>query len=446
MESSDYSINTEDLKDQEDEKNPKILPDEKQLEEDSSRTDLRIMDDDDDYSNRFDDRLWEHQDLIEQLKIEMNKVRAIMSSSESLRIMEELKPWEAIDERFHYDSSTTSNDLPKFFTVYKERMRKFDILNFQKLYAIGSLRLNILIQSFLCRENTPRPIIKSFLFCLRRGRRSEPESSQVAKNFMREFYGDLETVYVGQLCLSWEVLKWQYEKVLLLLWQGSCEQCRLLIRYNEIAQELQQFQVLLQRFIENEDFQGPRVENYARNRFSMPNLLQVPFIREDKGKYKEREEDEDGITIEMLLEILEESIRTIWNFIRADKDASSLIHKGQRENQNQNQRQLVDPVDSELLVEIVTQLHKKEKRFGEILKSRNCILKKFHQKEEEEKDLMNPFFYFFCQVDMKLVTRVLNMSKISKDQLSWCLNKLNNINFVNRNIHVESSFLLFPCS
>lgn len=82
------------------------------------------------------DAQWEHQDLIEQLKMELNKVRAtgLATTFETQRIMEDLKPWE-IDEKFQHFS--TINDLTKFYKSYTERMRKFDILNFQKLFAIG---------------------------------------------------------------------------------------------------------------------------------------------------------------------------------------------------------------------------------------------------------------------------------------------------------------------
>lgn len=79
----------------------------------------------------------------------------------------------------------------------------------------------------------------------------------------------------------------------------------------------------------------------------------------------------------------------------------------------------------------------------EILRSGNCILKKFQKCREEDGDQV---LCFFSQVDMKLVARVLSMSRITSEQLVWCRNKLNNINFVSRRkIHVEPSFLLFPC-
>ncbi|KAL2570667.1 hypothetical protein GLYMA_18G259000v4 [Glycine max] len=390
-------------------------------------------------SNRFD-TLWEHQDLIEQLKMELKKVRAtglptILEDSESPRIMEDLKPWK-IDEKLQHGSTT--NELPKFYRSYRERMRKFDILNYQKMYALGVLQSKDPLQSFSTRKN-PSPAFTSILTRgFRLSRRKNTEVDPMRK-FIRELYSDLEMVYVGQLCLSWEFLQWEYEKALK-LWESDQYG---LLRFNEVAGEFQQFHVLLQRFIENEPFlQGPRVENYARNRCAMRNLLQVPVIREDnakdKRKFRKREADKDAITSDMLVEILEESIRTIWRFIRADKDASSLALKGQRENQVE----LQDPSDSQILVEIRTDLQKKEKRLRELLRSGSCILKKFQKHHHE--DGADQVLYFFSQVDMKLVWRVLNMSRITTDQLAWCRSKLNKINFVNRRIHVEPSFLLFP--
>ncbi|KAG5008089.1 hypothetical protein JHK85_026631 [Glycine max] len=376
-------------------------------------------------SNRFD-TLWEHQDLIEQLKMELKKVRAtglptILEDSESPRIMEDLKPWK-IDEKLQHGSTT--NELPKFYRSYRERMRKFDILNYQKMYAIGVLQSKDPLQSFSTHKN-PSPAFTSILphgFCLSRRKNTKADPM---KKFIRELYSDLEMVYVGQLCLSWEFLQWEYEKALK-LWESDQYG---LLRFNEVAGEFQQFQVLLQRFIENEPFlQGARVENYARNRCAMRNLLQVPVIREDnakdKRKLRKREAEKDAITSDMLVEILEESIRTIWHFIRADKDASSLALKGLRENQVE----LQDPSDSQLLVEIRMDLQKKEKRLRELLRSGNCILKKFQKHYHE--DGADQVLYFFSQVDMRLVWRVLNMSRITTDQLAWCRSKLNKINFV----------------
>lgn len=93
--------------------------------------------------------------------------------------------------------------------------------------------------------------------------------------FIKELQSDLEVVYVGQMCLSWEFLHWQYMKALN-LWDSDPRGIR---KYNEVAGDFQQFQVLMQRFIENEPFQGHRVQYYIKGRYDLRNLLQVPVIR-----------------------------------------------------------------------------------------------------------------------------------------------------------------------
>lgn len=87
---------------------------------------------------------------------------------------------------------------------------------------------------------------------------------------------DLETTYVAQLCLTWEVLHCQHTQ---LSQKISCQPDST-ISYNQSAQQFQQFLVLLQRFIETEPFEpGARPEIYARMRNALPMLLQVPKVQ-----------------------------------------------------------------------------------------------------------------------------------------------------------------------
>ncbi|CAK9178946.1 unnamed protein product [Ilex paraguariensis] len=382
--------------------------------------------------------LWEHQELIEQLKMELKKVRAtglptIMEESESPK-MEDLKPWK-IDEKFQREDCI--GELHKFYKSYRERMRKFDILNYQKMYAIGFLQLKDPLQS-ITRQKTSVPAFTSLLSQSFKSYKKKKVETDPMIKFIGELQSDLEVVYVGQMCLSWEILQWQYEKTLD-LWEADPRRIHL---YNEVAGEFQQFQVLMQRFIEDEPFQGPRVQNYVKNRCVLRNLLQIPLIREDsskdKRKAKMKEKGEYAITSDMLVEIMEESIRIFWRFVRADKDCTNVISKDRRGTPVE----LQDPEDSKLLLEVRRNLQKKERKLKDLLRSGNCILRKFQRCREDESDQV---LCFFSQVDMKLVSRVLNMSRITTDQLFWCRNKLSNISFVNRKIHVESSFLLFPC-
>ncbi|KZV54591.1 interaptin-like [Dorcoceras hygrometricum] len=356
--------------------------------------------------------LWEHQELIEQLKMELRKVRAtglptIFEESESPRISEDLKPWK-IDERFQHEGCI--GELHKFFKSYGERMRKFDILNYQKMYAI---EISVAMEA---QSPWQRP----------------------HEEVHNELQGDLEAVYVGQICLSWEFLHWQYEKALD-LWDSDPRGVRW---YNEVAGEFQQFQVLIQRFIEDEPFQGPRVQNYVKNRCVLRSLLQVPLIREDKAKDKRKSGkndtvDEYGVTSGMLVEIMEESIRLFWRFVGADKDCTVASIKkmaGQASNSE----------DNKLLLLLKKDLLKKERRIKDILRSENCFLRRFRRSQDD--DEWDEVLYFFSQVDLKLVCRVLSMPRVTRDQLAWCHNKLSTISFVNRRkIHVQPAFLLFPC-
>lgn len=92
---------------------------------------------------------------------------------------------------------------------------------------------------------------------------------------------DLELVYIGQVCLSWEILRWQYGKLKLLL-EYEYEYISSAHRsYNVVAGEYQQLQVVMHRFLEDEPIQGPRIKHYVENRCLCRSLLQVPIIKGD---------------------------------------------------------------------------------------------------------------------------------------------------------------------
>ncbi|XP_057787582.1 uncharacterized protein LOC131004851 [Salvia miltiorrhiza] len=389
-----------------------------------------------DDSNKLES-LWEHQELIEQLKMELKKVRAtglptILEESESPKISEDLKPWR-IDE---FQRDDCIGELHKFYKSYRERMRKFDIINYQKMYAMGFLQLKDPLQS-ISKQKRP-PTLKSLVSQNLWLSKHKIHGSDPMKKFVKELQGDLEAVYVGQMCLSWEFLHWQYEKAWD-LWDTDPRSRR---RYNEVANEFQQFQVLMHRFVEDELFQGPRVQNYVKTRCAVRNLLQVPVIREDnlkdKRKAEKRDTDEYVVTSDILVEIVEESIRTFWRFVRADKDCSAGATNGSKKTP-----ELPGHEEHKLLVEIRKDLQKKERKLKEVLRSENCILRRIRRYRED--DDSDQVLYFFSQVDMKLVSRVLNMSKVTREQLIWCHNKLASISFVNRKLRVEPAFLLFPC-
>uniref|UniRef100_A0A5B6Z0Q5 Ribosomal protein L34Ae n=1 Tax=Davidia involucrata TaxID=16924 RepID=A0A5B6Z0Q5_DAVIN len=377
---------------------------------------------------------WEHRDLIEQMKLEVRNARTgglptILEESETPKMMEDLKPLK-IDEKLEHKDRM--EEIQKVHKSYAEKMRKLDILNYQTIHAISFLQLKDPVQlttgqrSVSAIKSLPFP---SFWPCKLRRIYADPILKSIS-----ELNRELELVYVGQVCLSWEILHWQYGKAKELLEHDS----QGLRPYNQVAGEFQQFQVLVQRFVENEQFQGPRVQNYVKNQCIIRALLQVPSIKDDclKDKKESRVEGKDVISMEMLTEIIEESMRIFWEFLRADKDEANAILKGFQGTHVH----LQNPSDSELLMDIKTSLQKKEKRLKDILRSGNCIVKKFQKHQEGRLD----HAMFLAQVELRLVSRVLNMSRLTTDQLVWCQKKLNKINFISRKIHVEPTFLLFP--
>ncbi|XP_042406574.1 uncharacterized protein LOC121996622 [Zingiber officinale] len=384
--------------------------------------------DDDEYDEL--ESLWEHEDLIEQLKIELKRVRAaglpsISEESVAPKIVEDLKPWKI----GKIQQEDPIEELHKFHKIYRGRMWKLDILNYQKMNTIGFLNLKDHVHS-KGPQKSVIPAIKSVLLQNLWSCNFQMDVDPSDK-LIKEVKNDLELVVVAQTCLSWEFLRWQYEK--------SRELPEFDHQYNHVADEFQQFQALLQRFIEDEPFQGPRLPNYLKSRSLVKNLLQVPVIREDTMKEKMEDESKGNfiVTIETLEDIMEESIRIFWEFVKADKDETP----GFLKMLIGSHAELEDLADSKLMSEIQIKLEKKEKRLKDILRTGNCLVKKFKKPKEDRsnQDL------FFSQVDLKLVARVLRMSKITTHQLVWCDAKLSNIWFVEAKVYREPSFLLFPC-
>ncbi|KAL9233762.1 hypothetical protein vseg_008717 [Gypsophila vaccaria] len=392
------------------------------------------------------EREWEHQDLLEQLKMEIKKVRAIglptiLEESESPKLMDDLKPWK-INEKFRNEG--TMDELHKFYKCYRERMRKLDILNYQKMYAIGFLKLKDPLKSFTKTTKASTTALAAIVSVDCWPCKPKPSSKThppPMKQFSKELESDLETVYVAQMCLSWEFLRWEYGKALE-LWESDPHGIR---HYNDVADKFQTFQVVITRFLEDEPFQGrPRVQHYVKNRCVRRSLLQVPPIRDDSYKDRKKERKEvsikDAITSLHLVEIIEKSIRILWQFIRSDHDTSNVVLVNCRRSYNV---ELLNPGDAKLLARVRSTLHKKYKKLKE-LRSEKCIIKNLQtcQAEEGSDDVL----YFFARVNLKLVSRVLNMWRISTEQLVWCNDALKKINFVDRKLHFDSSILLFPSS
>ncbi|KAL8105937.1 hypothetical protein AgCh_029669 [Apium graveolens] len=113
----------------------------------------------------------------------------------------------------------------------------------------------------------------------------------------------------------------------------------------------------------------------------------------------------------MLVEIIEESIRIYWRFIRADKNCNTALLKSRK-----GQILLQDPADSQTFKEVQKDFKKKDRMLKDQIRSGNCILKKLKKCREDDTD--DQVLIFFSQVDMKLVSRVLNMQRLTADYLA----------------------------
>ncbi|KAJ1685689.1 hypothetical protein LUZ63_017079 [Rhynchospora breviuscula] len=237
-------------------------------------------------------------------------------------------------------------------------------------------------------------------------------------------YKTLETAYVAHLSLSWEVLHCQYAQLKLKI-ASQPDSC---MSYSCAAQAFQQFQVLLQRFIETEPFEpGSRVENYTSSRAHLSKLLQVPNFQGLDRADQPRHESEPSTVASDLIKDLEESILTFRLFLKKDK-AKSGPHLGTHSTAGSS------------LQQVQASLDKKEMRVKELLKKKKGRKSKTWPGSSEELDLL------FSLIDIKVVARVLRMAHLSKEQLLWCEEKMSKIDLSSDGkLKRDASPILFPC-
>lgn len=315
-------------------------------------------------------------------------------------------------------SSSSRRSCPKWesytvFQKYDEEMLFLDRISVQKLHETESLRS---IQS------CPRSISDRIVHKLAMKNRKSSE-------FRHNPYHELEAAYVAQVCLAWEALSWNY-KYFKSLRASRLEEDTGCPAY--VAQHFQQFQVLLQRYIENEPYEhGKRPEIYARMRSLAPKLLQVPEYRDEE---KGQEELWSRISSDSFLGIMEEAIRTFMKFLKADKEnpCQLLMTAFFR----RNKRASADPT----LLLLLKKVNKKKKsRVKDIGRSGKCSLRKRRLKEEEEE-----MEILMGLIDLKVVSRVLRMSEVNDEQLHWCENKMSKVRVSDGKLYRDASPLFFP--
>uniref|UniRef100_M8C8I4 Uncharacterized protein n=1 Tax=Aegilops tauschii TaxID=37682 RepID=M8C8I4_AEGTA len=276
------------------------------------------------------------------------------------------------------------------YDKYSQRMVAFDKMITQIFKDSGSFNIS---------KKSPRSASKlaSTLRSLSFKRRDELQED--CENLQQQQSEDdpyqiLETAYVAQVSLSWEAIHCTYMHLSLIL----AAQPENPTTYSCAAQAFQQFQVLLQRFVENEPFeQGSRFEIYARSRSSLSKLLQVPTFQVADGK-DNAEDQTEPILAPDLMKLLEECILTFRVFLKKDKKKSSVLmgvhgHTGSS------------------IQQVQSSLDKKEMKVKELFKKKKGWKSKTWPTTMEEVQLL------FALTDIKVVSRVLRMAKLSKEQL-----------------------------
>ncbi|PWA48485.1 hypothetical protein CTI12_AA490360 [Artemisia annua] len=309
-----------------------------------------------------------------------------------------------------------------FYDKYCERMLFFDRLTTNLLKEVSQ-------NDHSSSTPSPRSVSKKLtspLRCLSLKKFEHPpqdDTEQLQQHQPEnDPYLDLETSYVSQLCLTWEALHCQYTQLTTTASQSENSKC-----YNHSAQQFQQFQVLLQRFIENEPFErGLRPEIYAHTRNTFSKLLQVPNILGQDRKEMTDVEAPD------LIRIIESSILTFQMFVKMDKKKKS---NGVR-NIFGGQNQMVTP-----LQQVQSLLDKRKMKLKELWKKRKGGKKNQWPATQEDVELL------LALIDVKVISRVLRMVKITKEQLFWTEEKMKklHVSAATGKLQRDPSPILFPC-
>lgn len=306
------------------------------------------------------------------------------------------------------------------YEKYCERMLFFDRMIAEQLKDAGSTNPSTPPKSASKKLASP-------LRCLSLKKIEEPdEETEHLQQTIIYPYQDLEIAYVAQICLTWEALHCQYTQLSqIVLCQPENPTC-----YNRSAQHLQQFQVLLQRFSENEPFQeGLRAEIYARARNILPMLLQIPNIQGSDEKEMVKEESDYVVFAPDIIRILESSILTFQLFVKMDKKKNSGVL-----NLFGNQNPMATP-----LQQVQSLLDKKGMKLKELRKKRKGRKIKSWPVASEDVPLL------FGLIDIKIIGRVLRMSRISKEQLFWCEEKMKKLDLSDGKLQRDPRPILFPC-
>ncbi|XVF58281.1 hypothetical protein PTKIN_Ptkin07bG0052400 [Pterospermum kingtungense] len=313
----------------------------------------------------------------------------------------------------------SEDESGEFYKKYSDRMGWFDALNYDRTWGISAiLNKDVEIPSSLEDIEAKNYSIPNISW-----------SKMDKKKLLRSLQSDFELIYVAQSCLTWEALHHQYRKVKFLTF-SNC------LFSDNVAEEFQNFQVLLERFLEEERYcyQGKRAWNYVQARLASKTLLQVPKVM----GFMEEEIKGETVHAKDMLKAIDKCIQTFGKFVSTDRKMTWWKFRSSL----WSYPPVEDPRDLERLADLTRTLQKKELWLKDLQGKQRCWFKKaVSPVEESQKETM-----LFSIIDMQLVSRVLQMSVVSSAQLKWCQDKVNNIEFKRGRLFRTHTGPLFPSS
>ncbi|GMP28849.1 hypothetical protein CsSME_00004216 [Camellia sinensis var. sinensis] len=174
----------------------------------------------------------------------------------------------AVMGRESIDDQSREADLDSFYQKYTDRMRWFDLFNHDRTCGISAI-LNKQLPPTCSFESIEQPVELTSIPHISWSKMSRSK-------LLRSLENDYELVYVAHSCLSWEALHYQYQKVRAVIARSASQNAAFC---DNVAGRFQKFQILLERFMEDETCEGKkRYWNYVQRRSSLRGLLQVPQV------------------------------------------------------------------------------------------------------------------------------------------------------------------------
>ncbi|PIN16301.1 hypothetical protein CDL12_11047 [Handroanthus impetiginosus] len=314
---------------------------------------------------------------------------------------------DSIDNLVEYLPALCSSNSDSFHQKYTEKMRFFEVLHHERVYGLDAI-LNEHIMS-------PRS--------------SHASSTDFSRQYISWNKMARKLIYVAQLCLSWEALHHQYQKVEALTLSDNSEK---LMFHHSVLGKFQEFQVLLERFVE----EGQRYSRHKRLSFQgSRRVLDISGFMVEEGYSMGGE----AIKATQVLKAIEKCIEAFWSYLKIDNKKSFWKYKGILPIHPP----VEDPRDLELLYNVTKAFHKKGKLLKELQGKKKCWLRTKVKPVQEQHEKTN---LLFAMIELKLVQKLLKISVISSSHLKWCQEKLNNLEFRHGKVFRRPMNHLFPSS